>query len=298
MTAYRLVIGDGAASGVTEKPGSTNTGATGTLTIRSGNQYIDTPGTTLQDLDIFGRVIVRTSGVSIINCRIRGDNVTSGNQGLVDARHVSCSGLTVQDCTLVPDYPSVWYTGIIGHDYNASGCDVYNVVDAFGVYNTYTTGLANVTISGNWGHDFHVYTPDPNHSDNKTHNDGVQIQGNGGVTITGNFLDMYPGASSNTTGATSAVMINERSGQCPSVSIVDNWLSGGAATINAADADLTSTTSLTITGNRFDRAAGFKIYLTTAVTATGLPTAAGWGTDTTNGNVYDDDDTPISVYRI
>jgi hypothetical protein len=127
----------------------------------------------LDSLDIYGFVQVRAANVTIRNCRVRGLGGGTTNTGLILATHSAVQNLVVQDCTLVPDTPSYWLDGIMGHDYTARRCRVYNAVDGFGAFNTANPGgPINVYLYSNYVHDLSYFSPDPNHpSDNQTHND-------------------------------------------------------------------------------------------------------------------------------
>lgn len=296
----RVVIGSMALPAASEKPDSTNTGASGTLTPLYGDQTITTANYTLSDRDIYGRVIVRAAGFTMTNCRVRG-TTSSTADALVDVRHASVSGAVIEDCTITPDTPNIYWTGIIGHDFTATRCNIYGSVDGFGVYNTNNqSAQTNVLIVGCYVHDLHCYTPCSYQPDNKTHNDGIQIQGGGGVTITGCTFDASPGPTSVAgVNCTGAIMVTPNVSACPNMTFSDNWLDGrdAAAIINISDKGKGTATTANITGNRFGRGStGYMMLLDVALTFPGLPTATGY--DTTNGNVYDDNDAVVRVYRL
>ncbi len=160
------------------------------LTVHNGDITITTPGTVIDSLDVRGFVIVKAANVTIRNSIIRGSGPGSYNTGLINATSAGVSNLLIEDTTLVPSHPSVWIDGVLGHDFTARRVETYNVVDGFGVYNT-TGPNANVTIDSSWVHDLSYFSGDPNHSDNRTHNDCIQIQGGRYITITNNRLDAY-----------------------------------------------------------------------------------------------------------
>lgn len=295
----RIVATFGVWTGV-EKPTAANTGATGTLTTLMGDQVITTPGTVLEDLDIHGKVSIRAADVILRNCNIRGNATASTNSGIVDCTHSACLRALIEDCTIYAENPSVWWTGILGHDYTARRVNVHHVVDFFGCYNTNNTAaLLNVLIEQCYGHDMSCLSPDPNHTDNHTHNDGIQIQGGGGVTARYNNLVCTPGSGS-TPGVTptSSIMVTPNLSACPSLVFVDNWLDGGAAVINISDKGKGTATSGWIANNRFGRtSSGYMMLVDVTLTGfTGLPAAT--ALDTNNGNVYDNDNTPVRVYRL
>ena len=172
------------------RAGSTNTGTGATaLTSHHGDIVVTTPGTVIEQLDLFGSVYVRAPDVTIRGCRIRGSKGVSWNTGLVDCNHRDVRNALVEDCTLRPDYPSVWLSGVLGKEYTARRCDVSNVVDGFGAYNvTDPSAPTNVTIVNNYIHDLSYFSVDPNHANGPTHNDGIQVQGGSHIRIVANTI--------------------------------------------------------------------------------------------------------------
>lgn len=276
-------------------PGPTTTGARGPLSARSGTITVTTPGTVLEGLDLAGRVRVRAADVTIRNCRITGG--TGGNATMIEAWDAACVRLLVEDCTIAPTSPGVLSQGIHGHDYTARRLDVSRVVDGFGAFNRVDlSARANVLIEGCWVHDLHCWTPDPNHSDGITHNDCVQVHGNGGVTVRGNLLLAMPGGSSHpSVGGMSCVMVTPGVAPAPDVLIEGNWLDGGSAVLNLNRRDAGDTvTSVRVVGNRFGRwgtrSAGRDESVETyrILAGRGLSVQA-------DGNVYADDGSPVPV---
>lgn len=284
------------------KPDATNTGHYGALTTYNGNITVTVPGTVIEGLDVFGYIDVRASGVRIRNSRVRGDASTSTERGVINATHSSCYDLVIEDTTIVPDTPSIWWTGVLGHDYTARRLNVYNCVDAFGVYNTNAPSLeANVNIVRCYAHDAYCKTPDPTHSDNKTHNDAVQIQGNGGVKVRWNNLDWAPNAAISSAGInpTACIMVTPNVSACPNMIFEYNWFGGAgiAAVINISAKSAGPTTTASIYYNQFSRAnTGYQMLLDTDLTFIGMPTAT--ALDSNNGNVYWDNGDEVRVYRL
>lgn len=323
------------------KPDGTNTGTSGPLTVRNGNQYLTTPGTVLDSLDIHGFVTVYAANCIIRNCRIRGNGIQNVTQAgtviqdsaLIDGNPQGCRNLLVTDCELAHDFPSVWVDGVLGHDYTARRCNIHSVVDGFGAYNNNTghkTDPLNIVIASNWVHDLNYMSPDPEIYDNHTHNDGIQIQGSGGMQIIGNNLQDLAGPNSNTRSPYFPAMTGQAIGFTPNVSTISNviidqnWLDGGAQPITAR-AQFTGTTltftvdgaTTKITKNRFGRKMPDGITLSyPSLTKSGVKAQrpiyvidpvialAGFSTstspngtlDTVNGNVYDDDGTPVRIF--
>jgi hypothetical protein len=229
----------------TYKPSAATTGVPAgvTLTPYNGNMTITTPGTVLDSLDIFGFIQVRTADVTIRNCRVRGLGGGTGSAGLITATNSAVQNLVVQDCTLVPDTPSYWLDGIMGHDFTALRCNVYNTVDGFGAFNTATPGgPVNVYLYSNYVHDLSYFSPDPNHpTDNQTHNDCFQPQGGSNIRVIGNnfqgFFSTDPAVGTNNLPypqANSAIMFNSNVGALTDCWVLNNWFDGGGITLNIA----------------------------------------------------------------
>ena len=266
----------GAPAFGTYMPDSTTTGYNGyyaatpfsTLTPYSGDITITTAGTTITGLDISGQILVRAANVTISSCRVRGNSTLSSNSACIDCNSGSASNVLIQDCLLVPDYPSVWWDGVIGHDYTAQRCEVYSTVDGFGVYNsTNSNGPANVNISGNYVHDLSYFYPDINHyqngtGDDHTHNDCVQIQGNSNITITGNNFQAFASATAGNgstqdayypcvTGQVITYSPSAQIGPITNVLVQQNWLHGGSRGIVAIQAGWPASDIGSIINNQF-----------------------------------------------
>lgn len=226
----------GNASAATySKPDWSNTGVpAGTdLTTYNGDIVVSTPGTVIEDLDVFGFIKVRAADVTIRRCRVRGSDQAQTNTGLIDCNHRAVQDVLIEDCLLVPDYPSVWIDGIIGKEYTARRNNVYNTVDGFGVYNAQNwAGPCNVTIESNFIHDLAYFAVDPNHGNGPTHNDGIQVQGGSNVNIIGNNILMfysrqvgtldYPSRAGGNT-----ILIGSNLAPVTDSQITNNWLNGG-----------------------------------------------------------------------
>lgn len=310
--------------GVT-KPSAVNTGPVGTLAPYSGDFTVTAAGTVIQNLDIAGFVKVRAANVTVRNCVVRGSGPGTTNTGLIDCNHVAASNVLVENCLLVPDQPSYWLNAIIGHDYTIRRCQAYNVVDFCGAYNSATpTARADVVIEGNYFHDLAYFSPDPNHTDNRTHNDGVQIQGNFGHRIVGNTIlanvstkagNGYPGASPAPTAADpyypsvtgQAIGITPNVSQVGDVLIDSNWLDYGAQTITIIPGSQgVDAASVTIAKNRFGRnqpsiskggvSAKRAILIDPAVgTITNVSNAT--AAAPTLANTYEDNGAAVTIYR-
>lgn len=282
------------------KPSELNTGCTGTLTPYSGTYNITTPGTTIQNLDIDGSVVVSAADVIIRNCRIRG---TDGGSSLIDCNSASVSDLLIEDCTLAPDVPSKNWNAVSGHDHTTRRCNISGTVDGFRAVNTNNYNAeANILIE--WSYIHHLwFGDDPNQGDGFSHNDGVQIHGNGGITIRYNTLSVIPMPGYTHTKGTACVMIGNGngSGDQPNITIQGNWFGGYVgAWVNVAVTDLDVLTTVTVLDNKGDLTLGTPDYQilanrNAAVTVPGLPTYT--GDDLTNGNVIEATGNPMRITR-
>jgi hypothetical protein len=284
-----LALGVGSAF---VKPDATNTGipAGTTLTEIHGDMVITVDGTIIEDKDVFGFIDVRARNVIIRRSRVRGSGPGTGNTGLIIALNAACVNLLVEYCELRPDFPSYWLDGIIGDNFTARYNKVYNVVDGFGINGT---GVLNTACYSNWVYDLSYFSPDPNHTDNQTHNDCIQVFGGDGAIIAGNRLDCFLSTTVGTlnnpyTQGNAAIQLNQGTAPLTNLAANDNWVDGGNITVNG----------LGVTGdigdllrNRCGRGShsGQVIGFATATVCN-----TGTGADV---NVYDDNGTPVPIYR-
>lgn len=191
------------------QPGPSTTGVpTGTaLTTYTGPTTITTDGTVIDSKFIPVHLVIRAKNVTISRCEIVGAPTWTGAESaLIDHRFVTQSGLLVADCTIHQQVPNLYINASIGHHATFVRCNIYHCVDGFGIYNTgggtnpatgepYTND-GDMTVLGNWWHDFSFFTPDPTHSDNVSHNDFVQFHGGKRSLIGGNRIDHFAAPAS------------------------------------------------------------------------------------------------------
>lgn len=217
---YRAVAGQWVASGRapispvvaftygTTKPDASNTGcqiAQGSLTTVNGDITVTVAGTEITGKYVIGRIRVQAANVWIHDNIVIGNGYSVGDTALVDCNSPSCVNALIEFNTLnqVPATGNVYHNAVIGHDYTAQRNNISAVIDAFGVYNNnagYQTGPTNVIIRGNYVKDLSYFSPDPNHGDNRSHNDGVQIQGGTGCQIYGNTFNAIVSTTVGTAG--------------------------------------------------------------------------------------------------
>lgn len=252
----------------TTKPTAANTGwrrVRASLTPSVGDILVTTAGTVIEGKLITGRVLVRAANVTIRQCEIVGNGYAKGNTGLVDCNHPAASNVLIEDCEIHQDQATanVWHDAIIGHDYTARRNFIYDVVDGFGVYNSSNPSKpANVAIEGNFVRDLCYFSPDPNHPDNRTHNDGIQIQGNGGVRIVGNHLRGYASSTSGTGNRNDpyfplitghVITCTPTVSPITDVTVSSNWLYGGVCGLIAISGRMGSSHIGVVSNNRFGK---------------------------------------------
>jgi hypothetical protein len=241
----------------------------------------------LQNLDIYGDIKIRAKNVTIRNSKLHGGKTIPGaNTGIIDANNANVSNLIVEDSTIVPDRPSYYRDGIVGHDYTARRNHIYHTNDGLGIFNRPGgPATANVVAEANYIHDLTYWSNDPAHSDG-THNDGIQVQGGQNIRLTGNNVvgTIVTGAGSapsprGTHGGT-AIMLQQNVAKLANVVVNKNWVDNAQTSINIDNgkySNITVTVSNNKLGrNQFDYGSGSKypvrIISRAASTVTGLST--------------------------
>jgi hypothetical protein len=95
--------------------------------------------------------------------------------------------------------------------------DIYGVVDGLKVIGS------NVTLTDSWIHNLLHSDNDPNQRDGTTHDDNVQVEGGNNIVIQRNTM---------TDGHNAAIQVTQNYAVTSNIKITDNWLSGGACTVN------------------------------------------------------------------
>lgn len=250
------IVPDGFVLGVT-RPDATNTGvpAGTTLTTVSGTVTITTDGTTYRNTRFTGRVSVQAKNVTFENCRF--EAVTDGQ---VHAGNSGVRNLLIRRCTFRPSAASTTPIAVVGHDFTVERCDISGSVDGIRVHNTSApVGQSGVRIIGNYIHDLCYTTPYSGHSDNETHNDGIQIEGGNGVEIIGNRIaaygdPIYGNIADNPRGpqVLSCIIVTPNVGDVHGLRIVGNWFEGAYVPINLSEKNRGPLLDLYVQGNRWD----------------------------------------------
>lgn len=288
--------------------------------IVNGDLTITASNVTMIGYDFHCRIVNKAVNLSVLRSWIRGNATQGTNSALIDCTNAAVVNCLIQDCLLVPDVPSYWWDGVIGHDYKLSRCEVYYTVDGSGQYNTHNAGgPVNVTVEACYFHDSTYWSPDPSHTSDAqppgnighSHCDtGAQLQGGSNFHFIGNnvvgFCTTLYGqitldaAHANAQGgynihypylqSSSCMQFTTGTGPVSDVVIDKNLFGGGAFSINFGPASQGVYTNITITNNRFkdDQRPDSPGYIT-------LPASAINATLT--GNVHFSDGTPVPINR-
>ncbi|WP_028047327.1 PKD domain-containing protein [Cellulomonas sp. URHE0023] len=246
-------------------PGADNTGVPNGTVINKvvdGNVTITTDGTVIDGWDIRGYVSVRAKNVVIRNSYIRGAAVPEAND-LVRVQNDAYS-VTIEDSTLVAQTMSPNVDGVKGWNFTLRRVEISNVIDTVHIHGP------NVLVEDSWLHDNAHYYNDPNWNGGPSHSDSVQIQGGANITV----------RHSTITGAKNAAfMVTQGAAPVTNLSIADNYLDGGACTINISAATYGSPAGMSVANNVFGRGMQY------AGCAVRIPTD--YALDL-RGNTYDD----------
>lgn len=169
----------------------------GMLTVWNGDYLLDTPGETVSNLLINGKLKVTASGCRARNLWVQGPAVPgNSNQHLVTHESAGTTDFIIEDSVMIPQTPTYGWNAIKGHHYTAKRCIMQLTVDGVRVYDATAgqQGLAvGVAVEQCWIGQLTLFSPDPNHppatSDNRTHNDISQMEGGRGTAFRGNVLD-------------------------------------------------------------------------------------------------------------
>lgn len=288
----------------TYKPSPTNTGVRPGVTLTNqGATTVTVDGTTYQNINFTGLVVVKASDVTFLNCRFSGPASYTTGVGLISnagdtLAHATARRLLLEDCTIDAVTPNLYTNGFEGHDVTMRRCKIVNVVDGIDIKNHhagYKDGPVDVYIEACYIGELAFFSP-TSLSDHKTHNDGVQIMGGANIFFTGNWITgMLGGAGSYDPAyppppggqANAAFMIKPDSGQITNVRILKNWLGGGSYTVHSASTGNIALGNFgDVSQNKFSR--DQKVPTKPIVFTDG-------STPSATGNTYEDDGTPVPV---
>lgn len=279
--------------------------------IVDGRLTITTNGAVLDSLDIPAWIDNKAQDVQITRNLLHPTVAPPTNVGVVTNR--SGKRCLVQGNTLRPDVSCVWFTAVIGSNFEMRENDASHCVDLVGTYSTLHDGreydLATI-VDWNWLHDNVYISPDPNHKNDSvphTHSDGWQHQDGFNVRFTRNrvenFIDpvfspdiLRDSAHKNLLGGynlhfpsltgNACIQITNLLGPVGDLFIDGNFFNGGGYSINVGPG--TYARFGQISNNRFGRGL---VYPQSAI---GIPKLA---TADIFGNVWDDTGLPVSMSR-
>lgn len=282
------------------------------LTVVSNHSPVS--GATYENLDV--RNLVKPTGIGNVtyrNCIFRGDSTPPASAaGLYTLYNAHNRGFVFEDCTFAPQTPDHLWVGIVGYGFTLRRCDIYNVVDNINVFcningpggagdNSLRNGPCDVQILQSYLHDQAWY---PNPIDppvDGSHSDNIQWQSGSGLVLRGSYLTgqlaaAYQPNYYGTSHANAAMMIKPDVGLLGGAVIEQNWIGGGAYSINIAhDGTARVITDLgSISNNRFNRDQRVQGPGGDATWTIAMPADVA-GTFT--GNVYDDNGHAITVRK-
>lgn len=211
------------------------------------NLVITTPGV-YTNLDVYGRILVQSAGVTLRNLIARGplQYVGSSGIGIIDCTNQAAVGTVIEDVTVVAAKPDPLTVGIDGN-FKAKRLNLYNLQDC-----TRPRGVSG-SIVDSWFHDFTYFLVDATRATSlQVHSDDAQLAGAVNWVIRRNLFDARYGpagqfqpavnddtsllGANNTHTETSCLMINISLGVSTTDLVVeDNWLFGGYTPVNSGN---------------------------------------------------------------
>jgi hypothetical protein len=305
------------------RPSASTTGVLPGSTFVITSTHTPVSNTTYTNLDVRNNVLpgATVGNVTYKNCIFRGPNTPPASaSSLYTMFRPHLRSFVFEDCTFLPQLPDYRWNGLQGYGFTLRRCDISNLVDCVEVFNSnpglWTDGVtlltdapSDVIVEQCYFHDqaFFLYGTGGNGSGGETtsngsHSDGIQWEGTTGLTVRYNYFtgQLAPAYQPNYYGATntnSAMMIKPDAGAISGADIHDNWFSGGAVTINIADAPTHNRYIAnlgSLVNNRFGRDNQYYPTMIELTIATAGHTDIG-GTFT--GNVFDDNSAATTPYR-
>lgn len=235
------------------------------------------------------------------------------NRGIVNCISDNVQEIIFERCRFHQETTGYGLYGLFGHDFTVIQCDFSGTEDGIGVaFNTSRPDEVNVSVLGSYFHDLQYRCPDNgNHSDNRTHNDCIQLHYPNGVTIRGNnfqaFIDTatstyasptfngsgvqqtgYQYFSTGRTDALSGILIGAVGPVLGPVDILENWFNGSAFAYINGHPNWTTGGPVLVDGNRWGRGHA-------AVGDDWCYSMNASVNDTMTNNFYEDDGTPFNT---
>lgn len=142
----------------------------------NGDVTLSTPGQTLVDKWVCGRVSVTAPNCVIDNCRITGPANAPASGPLVAATNVNVKNLLIKDTEVAPQHPNDRINCIQGHHFKLVRVNAHHGVDILALIGQLSDDELNVELESPWLHDMVMYNTDTQ-GDNITHNDLAQWHG-------------------------------------------------------------------------------------------------------------------------
>ncbi|HEY8664301.1 MAG TPA: hypothetical protein VIL68_11870 [Propionibacteriaceae bacterium] len=292
------------------RPDASTTGVLPGSTLTIATSHTPVTGQTYHDLDVRCAVTPGplVGNVTYINCIFRGPaTAPTGTSSLYTMFRPHQRSFTFVDCTFAPQTPSPWWVGLQGYGFRLLRCDLSGVVDQVEVFNTNTgeaDGPSDVIVEQCYFHDSAYWAPGVAGEVSKdgSHSDGIQWEGTTGLVVRGCYFtgQLAPAYQPNHVGGTtanSAMMVKPDVGKIAGAVIEQNWLGGGAVTINVADAPAKNRVidNLgSLSRNRFYRD---QMYTPTAIKVQAAPALHAAIGGTFDQNVFDDNGAAVPVVR-
>ncbi len=258
-----------------------------TLTVKTGNQTINTAGTVVDGWDVRGKLIINASNVTVKNSIVHGPAAGGCSNGA--AIEMEGSNITVQDTEVVMDNPTACLDGISmdGNFGTLTRVHVHGGVD--GVKAGTDPSAHDYVIQDSYIHDMKWFANDPNQGGTETHNDGVQSwSGMSNVTLRHNRIDLSMVKDSSGNLASNAAWQDGASNS----RVEYNYLDGGGCTLNFASSESTASSKqqpIYVNNNHFGRTRGFNgcvVLINNNAVMTEY-----------NGNVYDDNGQAVPTWQ-
>lgn len=235
------------------------------------------------------------------------------NRGIVNAISDNCEGNVFERCRFKQTTNGYGLYGLFGHDFEVINCEFSGMEDGIGVaFNSSRTTPVNVDVTGSYFHGLRYICPDNgNHSDNRTHNDCIQLHYPNGFMARGNnfqaFIDTaistysaptfdgggtqisgYQYFSTGRTDALSGILIGAVGPVLGPVDILENWFDGSMFAYINGHPNWGTGGLVTVDGNRWGRGHA-------AVGDDWCYSMPAGVNDVMTNNYYEDDGTPFNT---
>ncbi|PFG15656.1 putative xylan-binding protein with Ca-dependent carbohydrate-binding module [Propionicimonas paludicola] len=173
-------------------PDATNTGLIDARVLQSveGNVTYSDQGSQVKVIEnkrFRGYVYLTGKNYLFRNCLFEGP--ANPQYAAVIARYATSSGNVFEDSTFKPRGINYYNGTINGRGFTLKRVELTGAVDGANPSVADGGTRVDVTITGSWIHDLLRWSPDPTHSDNQSHSDGIQWMGGLGLTLIGNRIE-------------------------------------------------------------------------------------------------------------